>query len=149
MEKYSIIPDYFCFGLLLRICAKIGDSILAKKLFLKVKNKEFKFSINKIDCAQIIQSLSYNGNMNDSMEVLEWMIEHGIKPHAQLYVCLLKPCTDLAIGKQIHSHIIKTQTEWNLYLETSLLNMYSKCGNGKESLELFQQMQKQGVKPNH
>ena len=81
MEKYSIIPDYWCFCLLLRICAKIGDSILAKKLFLKVKNKEFKFSINKIDCAQMIQALSYNGNMNDSMELLEWMIEHGIKPN--------------------------------------------------------------------
>ena len=74
MERNGEIFNYswlWCFTLLLRICAKIGDSILAKKLFLKVKNNEFKFNINVIDCTQIIQSLSYNGNMNDSMELLE------------------------------------------------------------------------------
>jgi len=54
MEKYSILPDNYCFGLLTRVCAKIEDSALAKKLFLKVKNKELKFDINVIDCAQLI-----------------------------------------------------------------------------------------------
>ena len=179
MERYSILPDYWCFALLTQVCVKIGDSFLAKKLFIKVKNKEFKFDINVIDCAQMIQALS-RGHMDDSMEVLEWMIEHGIKPDAQLYVCLLKSCTDLAVGKYIHTHIIKTQTKWDIYLENSLLNMYAKCGsmndartvfdsihsrdvvswntmitgygkngNVKEAIELFNQMQQSGVQPSH
>jgi hypothetical protein len=77
MENYSIIPDYWCFGLLLRVCGKIGDSILAKKLFIKMKNDELKFIINVIDCAQIIQALSNGGKMKDAL-VLEWMDENRI-----------------------------------------------------------------------
>ena len=98
----------------------------------------------------------------------------------QLYLCLLKPCRNLAIGKKIHEHIISSRTEWNVKLQTSLLNMYSKCGsmddarsvfdsmevrdviswnamiggyaqngNGKEALELFKQMEQEGIQPNN
>ena len=141
MEKYSIIPDYWCFCLLLRVCSKIGDSILAKKLFLKVKNKELKFEINVINCAQIIQALSCDGRMDDAMNVLEWMDKNRIKPNAQLYVCLLKPCKNLVIGKRIHSHIIKTQTQWNIQLENTVLNMYSKCGSIDDARYIFDNMQ--------
>ena len=180
MENYFIIPDYWCFGLLLRVCGKIGDSVLAKKLFLKVKNNEFKFRMNVIQCTLIIQALSSGGMMKDAISVLEWMDENRIKPNAQLYVCLLKHCKDITIGKYIHSHIIQTQIELNVILETTLLNMYSKCGsmneaqsifdtmqsknivswnamiagyrqNGKgiEALKLFEQMQQEGIQPNH
>ena len=180
MENYFIIPDYWCFGLLLRVCGKIGDSVLAKKLFLKVKNNEFKFKMNVIQCTLIIQALSSGGKMKDAISVLEWMDENRIKPNAQLYVCLLKHCKDITIGKYIHSHIIQTQIELNVILETTLLNMYSKCGsmneaqsifdtmqsknivswnamiagyrqNGKgiEALKLFEQMQQEGIQPDH
>ena len=87
MENYFIIPDYWCFGLLLRVCGKIGDSVLAKKLFLKVKNNEFKFKMNVIDCTLIIQALSSGGMMKDAISVLEWMDENRIKPDAVI-VCM-------------------------------------------------------------
>ena len=146
MERYSILPDYWCFALLTQVCAKTGDSILAKKLFIKVKNKEFNFfSINVINCTLLIQALSHGGHMDDSMEVLEWMIEHGIKPDAQLYVCLLKSCTDLAVGKFIHAHITKTQAKWDIYLENSLLNMYAKCGSLDDARTVFDSIHSRSV----
>ena len=49
IEKYSINIDHYCFGLLLRACGKIGDNILAKKLFSNVKNNRFNFRMNVID----------------------------------------------------------------------------------------------------
>ena len=51
IQRLSIPLDGKCFSMFTRVCAKTGDSILAKKLFLKVKNKEFKFDINVIDFA--------------------------------------------------------------------------------------------------
>ena len=115
--------------MLTRICAKTGDSILAKKLFEKIRNKEFKFGIKSINCAQMIQALSYGGKMEDSMKLLDWMTEHDIQPEGAVYVCLLKPCRDLAIGRRIHAHIIKTKYKMDIILVNSLLNMYSKCGS--------------------
>ena len=50
MERFSIVPDYLCFGLLLRSCGKTGDFMLAKSLFSKVESNELKFQLNTIDC---------------------------------------------------------------------------------------------------
>jgi hypothetical protein len=61
--------------------------------------------------------------MEDAISVLEWMDENRIKPTAVLYVCLLKHCKDITIGKYIHSHIIQTQIQMNAVLENTLLNM--------------------------
>jgi pentatricopeptide repeat protein len=178
MEKHSVIPDYWCFSLLLRVCGKNRDSLLAKQLFSKIKNGEFKFrEINVIDCAQLIQALSSGSKMQDAMDVLNWMGDLGIKPNAILYLCILKSCKDLSTGRRIHAHIISSQIELDIKLQNSLLNMYSKCRsmdearsifdtmqskdiitwnamiqgyreNGKESLELFERMKKEGLQPN-
>jgi hypothetical protein len=51
----------------------IGDSILAKKLFSKVKNNEFKFTMNVIECTLIIQALSSRGKIKDAISAMEWM----------------------------------------------------------------------------
>jgi pentatricopeptide repeat protein len=145
MEKHSIILDYYCFGLLTRICAKTGDSILVKKLFEKLKNKEFKFGIKSINCAQMIQALSYGGKMEDSMKLLDWMTEHDIQPEGAVYVCLLKPCRDLAIGRRIHAHIIKTKYKLDIILVNSLLNMYSKCGSIDDARSIFDNIESKDI----
>jgi pentatricopeptide repeat protein len=178
MKRYSVSPDYLCFGLLVRVSAKNGDSLLAKELFSKIKNKEYKFQCNVVDCAQLIQALSRGGKMEDVMSVFVWMEEHGIKPDAILYLCVLKSCNDIVIGRRIHAQIISSQTELTIQLQSGLLNMYAKCGsmdearsifdsmqsrdviawnamiqgyrqneNGKEALQLFEQMKEEGLQP--
>src|SRR5258706_14597262 len=37
----------------------------------------------------------------------------------------------------------------DLYLWNSMISGYGQNGNGKESIDLFQQMQKQGIQPDH
>jgi hypothetical protein len=56
--------------------ARLEILVLAKKLFIKMKNDELKFIINVID-SQIIQALSNGGMMKDAL-VLEWMDENRI-----------------------------------------------------------------------
>ncbi len=44
----------------------------------------------------------------------------------------LKACTaltDLKAGKRVHYHILKSATKWDLFIQTALLHMYSKCGD--------------------
>ena len=62
-----------------------------------------------------------------------------------MYVCLLKHCKDITIGKYIHSHIIQTQIELNVILENTLLNMYSKCGSMNEAQSIFDTMQSKDI----
>jgi len=78
---------------------------------------------------------------------IQWKFWNGwmnmeSKSNAQMYVCLLKPCTDLAVvGKLIHSRIVKTQTKWDVLLESCLLSMYAKCGSLKDARSIFDSMQ--------
>jgi pentatricopeptide repeat protein len=112
---------------------------------LKIKKKEFNFKVNVINCAQLIQALSHGGKMDDAMGVLDWMDECGIKPNATLFLCLLKPCKDLATGKRIHDHIISSQTELDVKLSTSLLSMYIKCKSMDDACSVFHTMQLRDV----
>jgi hypothetical protein len=79
--------------------------------------------------------------MKGAISVLEWMDENKIKPDTQLYVCLLKHCKDITIGKYIHSYIIQTQTKLDVVLSNALLNMYSKCGSMNEAQSIFDTIQ--------
>ena len=49
----------------------------------------------------------------------------------------MKPCRDLAIGRRIHAHIIKTKYKLDIILVNSLLNMYSKCGSIDDARSIF------------
>src|SRR5258708_6072785 len=112
--------------MLTRVCAKTGDSEMAKKLLLKMKRKELGFSPNKIDCTQIIQALNQKGRTEDAISILEFMEEQSIKPDSFTYSSLLSACTNVGHGKMIHNHIIKNGIEFNIQMQTALLNMYSK-----------------------
>ena len=57
----------------------------------------------------------------------------------------MKPCRDLAIGRRIHAHIIKTQSKLDIILQTSLLNMYSKCGSIDDARSIFDNMESKDI----
>ncbi|XP_015692479.2 pentatricopeptide repeat-containing protein At3g05340 [Oryza brachyantha] len=45
-----------------------------------------------------------------------------------------------ALGKQIHALVIKKCFGWNIYVCNGLVNMYSKCGELRESVQVFDEM---------
>jgi pentatricopeptide repeat protein len=180
MKKHSVVPDFWCLNVMVKLCRENRDSMLAKELFSEIEKMDFSSGqIGVFHCSLLIQALSNGGMMDDVMAVLKWMRKNKIKPNAVLYTNSLKSCKDLAMGKHIHAQIISSRTELDTQLQNTLLNMYSKCGsmddarsvfdsmklrnvvtwttmmqgygttgNGKEALELFHQMQQEGVQPN-
>eukprot|EP01018_Ginkgo_biloba_P015187 Gb_08065 [translate_table: standard] len=63
---------------------------------------------------------------------------------------LLQDCanrTALPEGKQLHARMLVTGIEHNVYLETNLLNMYSKCGSLVDARLVFDKMKKLNVFP--
>ena len=111
-----------------------------------MKNNALKFKgVNVIHCSQLIQAISCGGEMEDAMDILDWMSDHGIKPDGPIYLCLLKPCRNISNGKKTHRHIVSSQTQWNLKLQNSLLNMYSKCGSMDHARFIFNNMKVRDV----
>ncbi|KMZ62205.1 hypothetical protein ZOSMA_483G00030 [Zostera marina] len=70
------------------------------------------------------------------------MLELGIKPDHFVLSSVLKSCSNLAgsphsHGKQIHGYTVKKGFEIESAMTTSLIDMYSKCGEIDSSLTLF------------
>jgi len=67
---------------------------------------------------------------------------------SQTYANLLNKCITtkrLTDGKSIQAHILKTGFQTDLFLLTSLVNMYSKCGNLLDARQVFDEMSERNV----
>ncbi len=122
------------------------------------------------------------GQYEKALEVFQQMGREHISPDRFTFVPVLNACAHLRAlqeGRRVHEQIIQSSCETDVFVGTSLVDMYAKngsmedawrvfnkmpkrnvvswtvmiqghvkCGQGKKALELFQQMQLQGVKPN-
>lgn len=122
-----------------------------------------------------------NGQDHDALRVYGQMMEEGAEPNKFTFLAVLKACgtlADLRAGRLIHSHIVTRRWESDLFVGTTILDMYTKCGSmmdaqrvfdglphrdvitwnaiitgyaqhgqGLLALQLYAQMQKEGVSP--
>jgi len=122
------------------------------------------------------------GQAERALELFEQMQSEGVKPVAITFVGVLNACASLMAlekGRQVHQQIRQCHFESNVFVASSLVDMYAKCGSiddasyvfkrmptcnvvvwsamilghvkcgqGQKALQLFQEMQHEGVEPN-
>ncbi|OUZ99538.1 Pentatricopeptide repeat [Macleaya cordata] len=86
---------------------------------------------------------SFEQRIQEALDVLDLMEAQGLEPEPSLFCTLLKSCADaenLEFGKTIHSKIVGTQLENDVFVANNLINLYSKCGCFETARELFDKM---------
>jgi pentatricopeptide repeat protein len=120
------------------------------------------------------------GDYEKTLKLFQQMQQEGMIPNRFTFVPVLNACTSLQAleeGRRIHVQIMQSCCESDVYVGTSLVDMYAKCGSiedaqrvfyrmptpdvaawsamilayvkcgqGQKALDLYQQMQKEGVK---
>jgi pentatricopeptide repeat protein len=115
------------------------------------------------------------------LELFQQMQSEGVQPDPVTFVGVLNACASIGAldeGRRVHEQIIHSGCESDVFVSSSLVDMYAKCGSMKDSwsvfnkmplrnvvtwnaiifgyvkfgqghkaLELFQQMQREGVQP--
>ncbi|XP_024545879.1 putative pentatricopeptide repeat-containing protein At3g47840 isoform X2 [Selaginella moellendorffii] len=99
-----------------------------------------------------------NGEEGLALEVLEWILsEKCCTPDSRTYAAALKACSNLAMnelndralavkvrtletGMAIHSQAAKSNFARDLYVESSLVDMYAKCGSLVDARMVFERM---------
>lgn len=79
----------------------------------------------------IISGLSLHERSEEAQKFFCKMVEMGVKPDNFTYATVLDVCANLAtiaLGKQIHAQIIKQELQGDVYVTSTLVDMYSKCG---------------------
>lgn len=89
----------------------------------------------------IISGFSLQKESEEAQTFFSRMLEMGVKPDHFTYATVLDTCANLAtvgLGKQIHAQIIKLEMQSDVYICSTLVDMYSKCGNTYDSKLTFE-----------
>ncbi|XP_010913395.1 uncharacterized protein [Elaeis guineensis] len=153
-----------------------GNLKLAQELFDKMDER------NVVTWTTMITGYIQEGQNEMALKIFSEMLAAGIKPNQGTFVSVLDAVSNIAAlheGMQIHQMISKTIFQFDPLVGSSLISMYSKCGeigiarkvldllpqkdlvswngiiaayahhgNGREAVQLFEEMKRNGFKPN-
>uniref|UniRef100_A0A803KRK3 CBM20 domain-containing protein n=1 Tax=Chenopodium quinoa TaxID=63459 RepID=A0A803KRK3_CHEQI len=97
----------------------------------------------------LISAYEQNEKSKEALNIFQQLLaDKSSKPNEVTLVCALSACAQLGaadMGSWIHVYIEKQCIKLNSYLCTSLIDMYSKCGDLERALDVFNSVKKKDV----
>ncbi|XP_015870288.3 putative pentatricopeptide repeat-containing protein At3g08820 [Ziziphus jujuba] len=129
--------DVFVKTSLLCLYSKSGHLEHARKVFVDIPEK------NVVSWTAIISGYISAGHYREAIVMFRGLLEMGLKPDGFTLIRVLSACTrlgDLSFGEWIHRYITENGMGWNVFVATSLVDMYAKCGNMDKARYVFDGM---------
>lgn len=92
----------------------------------------------------IIAGCVQNGMCDEGLRFFRQMLIAKIKPMPVTFSSIMPACahlTTLHLGKQLHGYIIRSRFDDNVYIASSLVDMYAKCGNIRTARWIFDRIE--------
>ncbi|XP_007029178.2 PREDICTED: pentatricopeptide repeat-containing protein At5g06540 [Theobroma cacao] len=141
MIRTHIIFDIFAASRLISLCTdpSFGTALLdyAFKVFSQIETPNL-FIYNAL-----IKGFSACQNPHQSFHFYTQLLRANILPDNLSFPFLVRACAQLEsldMGIQAHGQIIKHGFQSNVYVQNSLVHMYSTCGDIKSANAIFQRM---------
>nr|CAD1819192.1 unnamed protein product [Ananas comosus var. bracteatus] len=129
--------DIFVVNAFIHVYAISGFLMGARHLF-ENNNKNDIVSWNSI-----ISGYSHTGGAIESLRFFRQMNSQGIAPDTVTLIAVLGVCDRIAalqFGRSLHGYVTKRGYDREVTVNTSLIDMYSKCGSLECSRQVFDQM---------
>ncbi|KAF3784101.1 Pentatricopeptide repeat-containing protein [Nymphaea thermarum] len=123
--KSGFSDDVFSLNGLLSLYSNAGLLGLARQIFEKMRQR------NLVSWTSMIAGYVNSGDLVESMDLFVNMMRAGIQPNEFTLGSVLKACGGVGVidfGRSVQSLSWKLGIHMNLYVGTSLLDMYAKCG---------------------
>ncbi|CAN1141913.1 Putative pentatricopeptide repeat-containing protein At3g11460, mitochondrial [Linum perenne] len=133
MHACGFVSNPFLNNALINMYARCGNLVKARQIFDSLPVKSL------ISWTAIIGGYGIHGHGEIAVELFDDMIRMGTRPDGAAFVNVLSACSHAA-GKQLHCQIIRTGCLSESFVRTSLLSMYSKCGEIISGRKLFDEM---------
>ncbi|CAN5962980.1 unnamed protein product, partial [Sphagnum jensenii] len=174
--EFGCNSDAFVGNGLVDMYAKCGSIEDAWRVFNKMPSR------NVVTWNAMVLGHVKCGQGQKALELFQHMQQQGVQPNSVTFVGVLKACANVALieeGRCVHQQIIQSGLESDVFVGSSFVDMYAKCGSiedagkvlkempsrdvvswtamvfghvqcreGQKALELFQQMQQEGMRPN-
>lgn len=142
IRKTAFEFDNVLASALINMYAMFGRILDAQKVFEKMPRE------NMLPWAAMIAGYVHHGNDLEALTLYWKMREERVKVDAFTFVSLLKACVSLKAfeeAKQIHMHIIEKEFESDLFVGSTLIDTYAKCGSIKDAQLVFNRLPKRDV----
>ncbi|TYH33815.1 hypothetical protein ES332_D13G085200v1 [Gossypium tomentosum] len=149
----SLLPNKFTFPPLFKACAKLNSPIQGQILHTHLIKTGFSHDIYaataltdmymKLHCFEC--ALKVNGYCNEALILFKEICFGLWRPNSLTIATVLPACQSLELGMQVHTLAIKLGVELDVYVATSLLTMYSNCGEIVLAINMFVEMTDKNV----
>lgn len=127
-------PKTFLINSLLNMCVKFDMLHEAQALFDQMPER------NVVSWTTMISAYS-NANLNHkALHSLILMLRQGVTPNMYTFSSVLRACDGLSNLRQLHCSIIKTGLDSDVFVRSALIDVYSKWGELKNALRVFNEM---------
>ncbi|WJX52496.1 hypothetical protein P8452_38604 [Trifolium repens] len=127
--------DWFVGSAMIDMYCKCGMLVEAEKIHERLEEK------TTVSWNSIISGFSSQKQGENALRYFSQMLQVGVIPDNFTYATVLDICANLAtveLGKQIHGQILKLQLHSDVHIASTIVDMYSKCGNIQDSLVMFE-----------
>eukprot|EP01018_Ginkgo_biloba_P003996 Gb_27880 [translate_table: standard] len=127
---------------LVSMYAKCRSIEAAQRVFDKIPQR------NVVSWNAMIAAYVQNENSEKALELFRQMQFAGTLPDSATMSCVIPVCTRLSAlqqGKEMHAYVIRNGFKEDLSVVNSLIDMYAKCGNLTEALQVFENMSQRNV----
>ena len=134
--------DVFVKTSLVCLYAKCGYLEDAHKVFDDIRDK------NVVSWTAIISGYIGVGKFREAIDMFRRLLEMNLAPDSFTIVRVLSACTqlgDLNSGEWIHKCIMEMGMVRNVFVGTSLVDMYAKCGNMEKARSVFDGMAEKDI----
>eukprot|EP01018_Ginkgo_biloba_P030281 Gb_21430 [translate_table: standard] len=134
--------DVFVRGTLIDTYARCGSIETARELFDTMSER------NVVCWTGMIAGYVQNGCANEALKLFSQMKNAGVKPNTVTIATVLPSCAHLAAlqqGEEIHSYIIKSGFDSDVFVGSALIDMYAKCKCIESARHVFDKLSLRNV----
>ncbi|XWS23838.1 hypothetical protein CRYUN_Cryun28dG0049400 [Craigia yunnanensis] len=129
--------DVFVGTSLVDMYAKCGEILDARIVFNEMRSR------NMVTWTSIIAGYAKKGLGEDAIRLFRVMRRRNIIANNLTIISILRACGsvgDLLMGREVHAQIVKKYIQTNMYIGSTLVWFYCKCGEYNIASKVLQQM---------
>ncbi|CAM8950086.1 unnamed protein product [Rhodiola kirilowii] len=142
MQEIDHVPDQVTFVTVLSACVKLGRFDDARSLFYRMPEK------NVVAWNTMISGYAKKGYDVEAVDLFISMQQAGMKGTRSTLGSVLSAIANteaLDCGLIVHAQAIKQGLDENVYVGSSLINMYAKCGKVEAAKSIFDTLEERNL----
>jgi pentatricopeptide repeat protein len=131
------LRNLFSWNLMLEGYVKHGSVDIARNLFDEMPERD------TVSWTTMVAGYSQHGFGEEALQLFKQMLQAGTKPNQFTFASILKVCVTMSSldqAKQVHLQIQRSGFESNVFVGSTLVDVYNKCGSMEDAHKVFDKM---------